>query len=298
MPKLRAAGWRSPSFQERLTSFPLERGEGSARRIVAFTRKVDEGAERLARPSGGNDPVQRRYKEPRCGEPAVPPSPIGSLTEVHGPTEAEVDDLNEKRGDDKVDAALAFAARAHRGQLRKGTDIPYIAHPAAVAAMLARAGCEEDLVAAGALHDVVEDTKYGFADIEARFGRRVAGLVRACTERDKSRRSWEERRRDTLEMLEAGVDADVAVLMCADKLHNARSMLTDWQQDGDALWTRFNRGKERQRWYLRGLADAFDRYEGELFREYRATVDELFPPDEKDDAATVEQPPMNPDGRR
>jgi len=195
----------------------------------------------------------------------------------------EADERRHRRSGraEKVAAALAFAAKAHRNQVRKDTDTPYIAHPAAVAVMLARIGCEDDVVAVGVLHDVVEDTDVELADIEEKFGPRIAGLVSACSEPSKSRLSWEDRKRHTVKMLEAGVDRDIAMVMCADKLDNTRSMLVAWREVGDALWKRFNRGKESQRWYVRALAKAFDGYDGELFRQYRTIADELFPPEDR-----------------
>src|SRR5262245_25515348 len=97
----------------------------------------------------------------------------------------------------RYDAALALAARAHHEQMRKGTDIPYIAHPVHVSLILIRHGFAEDLAIAGLLHDVVEDTDVPLDQIAAEFGDLVAQLVAAVSETktlDGAERSWEQRK--------------------------------------------------------------------------------------------------------
>src|ERR1043165_5018773 len=99
-----------------------------------------------------------------------------------------------------LDLVIEVAAKAHSGQFRKGTDIPYIAHPYAVGMILARAGCAEEMIAAGILHDTVEDTDLTLEYIKETFGERVAAIVEGCSEPDKSA-TWEERKRHTIEYL-------------------------------------------------------------------------------------------------
>src|SRR3954467_1830307 len=99
-----------------------------------------------------------------------------------------------------LDLALETAARAHAGQVRKGTDIPYISHPYAVGMMLARGGCSEEGIAAGTLPNTAEDTDLTLEYIRETFGDRVAAIVEGCSEPDRSA-SWEERKRHTLEYL-------------------------------------------------------------------------------------------------
>src|SRR5438270_10454843 len=101
-----------------------------------------------------------------------------------------------------IDRAIELAATAHRHQVRKGTDIPYITHPYVVGIMLAQIGCDEEVVAAGILHDTVEDTPLTLDDIRAQFGDRVASIVEGCSEPDKSA-SWEHRKQHTLEYLKS-----------------------------------------------------------------------------------------------
>ena len=152
------------------------------------------------------------------------------------------------------DRALIFAARAHDGHYRKGTDIPYITHPVALATMLIEIDCPDEVVVAALLHDVVEDTAVTLAMVEAEFGDRVAELVRAVTEPDREA-PWEVRKQHTLDKLRHA-PLPVKLLACADKLHNLRSIARDYAEVGERLWARFNRDKEKQAWYYRGLVDS------------------------------------------
>jgi len=152
------------------------------------------------------------------------------------------------------DKALIFAARAHRSQYRKGTDIPYITHPMAMAAMLVEMGCADELVVAALLHDVVEDTPVTLAEVETAFGPQVAELVQGVSEPDRSV-SWEERKAQTLHKLREAPLA-VKLLACADKLHNIRSLSRSYAEIGEPVWQRFNRGKEKQAWYYRALVES------------------------------------------
>lgn len=151
--------------------------------------------------------------------------------------------------------AILFATKAHQGQTRKGTDIPYISHPFEVAQILTAAGCDTALIVAGLLHDVLEDTDETPETIEREFGPLVLSLVQSNSE-DKSR-SWEERKQHTIDYMTKEASFEELLLACADKLSNLRSMKADYNECGDALWTRFNRGKEQQSFYYSKLIDAF-----------------------------------------
>ena len=144
----------------------------------------------------------------------------------------------------RYDAALALAARAHRDQLRKGTDLPYIAHPVHVSILLIRHGFGEDLAIAGLLHDVVEDTDTSLDLIAAEFGAEVARLVAAVSETKSAHGAelpWEQRKAEKLAHLQAA-GPDVAALKAADAIHNLRSIIADLQSVGTTLWDRFKRG--------------------------------------------------------
>jgi hypothetical protein len=150
--------------------------------------------------------------------------------------------------------ALEFAAKAHQGQLRKGTDIPYITHPVAVAWILHDAGCDEDVVVAGLLHDVTEDAKVPLDTLRKAFGERVARIVAVCSEPDKSL-PWITRKEHSIRQL-TECDDDARAVAAADKLHNVQCMLTDRKIVGDALWSRFKQGMHHQAWYYGSVAHA------------------------------------------
>src|SRR5438045_7386901 len=97
-----------------------------------------------------------------------------------------------------IDLAIEVAARAHYGQVRKGTDIPYISHPYAVGMMLARAGCPEEVIAAGILHDTVEDTYITLEYLRETFGEQVTLIVEGCSEPDHGSAPWEVRKAHSL----------------------------------------------------------------------------------------------------
>ena len=156
---------------------------------------------------------------------------------------------------EKIFKAIEFAAAAHRGQFRKGTKLPYIYHPLGVGQILIEHGCTEDIVVAGILHDTIEDTAVTSEDIAENFGHKITEIVVGASEPDKSD-TWENRKQHTIEYLHK---APIAVLLviAADKLDNINSMLIDYEKEGEALWLRFNRPKEKQQWYYRTLMTVF-----------------------------------------
>ncbi|MCF8565742.1 HD domain-containing protein [Alicyclobacillus tolerans] len=175
---------------------------------------------------------------------------------------------------DVIERAIQVAIEAHQGQNRKGTDMPYITHPLAVGIILAKAGADDQVVA-GILHDTVEDTMLSLADIEENFGRRIAGLVEAASEPDKSL-PWKERKEHTIAYLKTA-PLDVRTLACADKLHNIRSIKRDHDAIGDELWSRFNHGKADQEWYYRNVVESLGVNDGfKLLEQLRSGVDEVF----------------------
>jgi (p)ppGpp synthase/HD superfamily hydrolase len=190
---------------------------------------------------------------------------------------------------DRINHALAFAAKHHDRQVRKGTRLPYLTHPANVAIILTRYGCDDDTVIAGILHDVIEDCvreHYTREMLEQRigdkFGLDVLDTVLAVTHRlvddDGVELSSEERKSDYLERLASASEA--ARWVCAaDKLHNASSIVADLKRTIDAatVWGRFNVGREGTvRWYRR----VYDRlvqvgFTGAIMDELRRVVEQL-----------------------
>lgn len=161
----------------------------------------------------------------------------------------------------RFEEALVFAARLHINQKRKTTQIPYISHLLSVAALVLEDGGDEDQAIAGLLHDAVEDQggKATLEEICKRFGERVAFIVESCSDTFESPKPpWKERKDKYLAHL-GEAPSDVRRVSLADKLHNARSILASLQKDGDAVWNRFNGGREGSLWYYQKLVQIFRR---------------------------------------
>ena len=154
--------------------------------------------------------------------------------------------------------AVEFATAGHASQLRKGTTIPYIAHPLAVSALVIEHQGDEDEAIAGLLHDAPED-QGGIPmleEIRARFGHRVAEIVKGCTDTFESKKPpWAERKRAYIAHL-ATADRSTCLVSAADKLHNARAIHQDLLAYGDELWRRFNARPEELAWYYGALVPA------------------------------------------
>lgn len=178
----------------------------------------------------------------------------------------------------RFDEALAYAHEAHRDQLRKGTRIPYISHLMAVAAIVLENGGDEDAAIAALLHDVIEDGGGDAArrEIRRRFGQRVVGIVDECTDAEViPKPPWRGRKEDYIARLRHA-SPQARLVSSADKLHNARTILADYRVVGEALWERFNAGRDEVLWYYRSLAAALK--EGgatPLVEELERVVNEL-----------------------
>jgi (p)ppGpp synthase/HD superfamily hydrolase len=166
---------------------------------------------------------------------------------------------------DRFSEALTFAERLHRTQPRKGNDIPYVAHLLAVCAIVLEWGGDEDTAIAALLHDAVED-QGGLPTlhaIEEKFGPRVARIVAACTDSTSvdpnNKPDWEVRKRAHIAKL-ATVDADVALVTAADKLHNLTAIIRDVRQQGPATMSRFNATPDRIVWYFASVAATISQY--------------------------------------
>lgn len=181
---------------------------------------------------------------------------------------------------EKFDEALAYAHDLHRDQTRKGGEIPYVSHLLAVSSLVLEGGGDEEQAIAGLLHDALEDQgdKISYEDLQKRFGSRVAGIVRACSDTEVvPKPPWRERKQSYLDSLEHE-SADVLLVSAADKLHNARATLADTLYSESDVWSRFKAGRADQEWYYRALVRLFeDRLSrNPVVRELRRTVDALF----------------------
>lgn len=181
---------------------------------------------------------------------------------------------------EKFDEALVYAHELHREQPRKGGQLPYISHLLAVSSLVLEGGGDEEQAMAGLLHDALEDQgdKTSYEELEKRFGARVAGIVRACSDTEVvPKPPWRERKQVYLDSL-AHEDDDVLLVSAADKLHNARATLADTLYSEADVWGRFNAGRSEQKWYYQELVQVFqDRLpHNPVVRELRRTVDALF----------------------
>jgi GTP pyrophosphokinase len=176
--------------------------------------------------------------------------------------------------------ALELATEMHRGQLRKGTPIPYISHLLAVASIVLEHGGSETETIAALLHDAIEDAGGDEARqrIRAQFDDEVVRIVEGCTDAETiPKPPWRKRKEAYIAHL-AHADSSTLLVSCADKLHNARSVAADYRVQGEALWRRFAGRRWGTLWYYRALADRFDTLACapvELAGEFRRTVAEL-----------------------
>lgn len=178
-----------------------------------------------------------------------------------------------------IDDALAFAAQAHRDQVRKGTNTPYIIHPVGVMLILQRAGENDpELLAAALLHDTMEDSGITEDDLRRAFGPRVAAIVAGATEPFARDDPWEMRKEHTVAYMRSA-PREVKLVAAADKLHNLSAMMREHAELGDALWQRFNRGRPEIAWYYRAVTDSLQAGElrqHPLLRQLDAYVSQFF----------------------
>ena len=162
---------------------------------------------------------------------------------------------------EKIAKALALAVEAHNGQKRKGTNVPYLAHPMGVASIALDHGADEEQAMAALLHDAVEDGGPHYAKrIREQFGDRVADIVEGCTDGvpDSSgkKEAWKPRKERYISHLQKATE-DVLLVSGSDKLHNARAIVEDLLRIGPAVFDRFTATKEQTIWYYETLSGVF-----------------------------------------
>ena len=193
---------------------------------------------------------------------------------------------NQHADQEKFDTALCLASKLHRDQRRKATDIPYISHLMAVSSMVIEA-CDqvpefdrEDLAIAALLHDTLEDQghKITLDEIEKTFGSLVARIVDDCSDavietKCQEKPPWKERKLAYIARI-SSKSRETLLVSCADKLHNARSILNDLKRIGPELWERFNADEDGIRWYYREMARELRKAwpENPLIDEFSDTV--------------------------
>ena len=181
-----------------------------------------------------------------------------------------------------VGEAIAFAAKAHDGMRRKKSDVPYILHPMEAAVIVCTMTDDQNLIAAAALHDVVEDADISIHEIEARFGRRVRELVESETEDKRAdlppAATWRIRKEESLAVLEKTDDIGVLMVWIGDKLANMRAIYRDFKVEGVQMWQRFNqKDANEQAWYYRSIAKLTERLsDTSAWLEYKTLTDLVF----------------------
>jgi len=190
---------------------------------------------------------------------------------------------------ERFDEAFKLASTLHRNQTRKSTPIPYVAHLMAVAGIVMEANAYhrlnnvEDVAIGALLHDAIEDQGHQITleDIRRRFGDTVHDIVRDCSdaiikEEHQEKAPWRERKEAYISKIRNKPHESILV-SCADKLHNARSIMFDHDKIGDRIWDRFNAEKEDTLWYYESLYEAFvDVWsENPLLPDLRAAIDRM-----------------------
>ena len=181
-----------------------------------------------------------------------------------------------------LDKAMHFAIDAHANTERRGKGFPYSIHLMEAVEIAATITSDQEILAATALHDTIEDTDVTLEQLREEFGDRVAALVEA--ESDKfangfsERDSWTDRKKAALERL-ANAPYDAKIVAMGDKLSNMRAIARDYERIGDELWKIFHapNGKSDHDWRYRGLAVAlFDLAGTPAYREFITLLEKTF----------------------
>ena len=181
-----------------------------------------------------------------------------------------------------VSEAIVFAVKAHDGMRRKKSSAPYILHPMEAAVIVGTMTDDQSLIAAAALHDVVEDADIPMEEIEKRFGKRVRELVESETEDKRAElpptETWRIRKEESLTVLKNTEDIGVLMVWLGDKLANMRSIYRDFKVEGNAMWQRFNqKDVAEQAWYYRSIANLTERLsDTSAWLEYKTLTELVF----------------------
>lgn len=180
-----------------------------------------------------------------------------------------------------LDRAIVFAVRAHAGTERRSKGFPYIVHPLEAVGIVATMTSDQELLAAAALHDVVEDTDITLKQIRDEFGELIAALVAAETDELYPEvhdvESWRKRKQAAIDRL-ASASLDAKMVALGDKLSNMRAIARDYAVQGDELWNRF-RSKDRKdhEWHYRGLADSLrELHDTFAYKEFVQLIEQVF----------------------
>ena len=180
-----------------------------------------------------------------------------------------------------LDRAIIFAVRAHAGTERRGKGFPYIVHPMEAVEIVATMTPDQELLAAAALHDTVEDTDITIEQIRTEFGERVASFVAAESDephqRGDSVENWRARKQAAIDRI-ARASRDAKIVALGDKLSNMRAIARDYAQQGDALWDLFHaKDPKDHEWHYRELADALSElHDTFAYKEFDNLINQVF----------------------
>ncbi len=186
-----------------------------------------------------------------------------------------------------LDRAIVFAVRAHAGTERRGKGFPYIVHPMEAVEIVATMTSDQELLAAAALHDTVEDTDVTVEQIRTEFGDYIASLV--ASESDivldglSDEDSWHIRKQTAIDHL-ARASHDVKTVALGDKLSNMRAIARDYALQGDALWSLFHvKDRKEHEWHYRGLAASLSELSDTFaYQEFLRLINQVFYPKSSD----------------
>jgi myo-inositol-1(or 4)-monophosphatase len=182
---------------------------------------------------------------------------------------------------DLLDRAIIFAVHAHHNTERRGKGFPYIVHPMEAVEIVASITPDQELLAAAALHDTIEDTDVTVEQLREAFGDRIANLVHAesdqFTEGVSEEDSWHDRKQAAIDRL-AAASHDAKIVAMGDKLSNMRAIWRDYQTKGDELWKIFHvKDKQSHEWHYRGLAASLSELSDTFaYREFVELIDRVF----------------------
>ncbi len=180
-----------------------------------------------------------------------------------------------------LEKAITFAATAHKDQFRKGTSTPYVLHPIEAATIVATMSTDPEIIAAAALHDVIEDTDTTLEQVSELFGDRVAFFVASESENKREHLSaestWKLRKQETLNHLKSA-PIEIKMITLGDKLSNMRAIHRDHKTLGDRLWARFNqKDKSEHHWYYQEIANCMPELKDyPAFQEYTELLEKVF----------------------
>ena len=180
-----------------------------------------------------------------------------------------------------LDRAIVFAVKAHANSERRGKGFPYVIHPLEAMSIVASMTPDQELLAAAALHDTVEDTGVTVDDLRREFGDRVAALVEAesdvFVEGLSDEASWHDRKKAAIDRL-AAAPYEAKMVAMGDKLSNMRAIWRDYKEKGDELWKIFHaKDKSDHEWHYRGLAASLSELSGTFaYQELLTLIDDVF----------------------